>query len=78
MRELLNLSAEQLKRMPKETVHEGYKKILAEMLMDFYVDCTNTTAPLETLGDLNNFIDYWLSRKIKSPHPDWNPGDSGI
>jgi hypothetical protein len=77
---LLNFSAEQLKNMSKEEVHEGYKKILSVMLMDFYIDCSNSfnSGNDITVRDLNNFIAHWLEKKIiKKPAEDWNPGDSG-
>lgn len=77
---LLNLSSDQLKNMSKEEVHEGYKKILSVMLMDFYIDCSNSfdSGNDITVRDLNNFIAHWLEKKIiKKPAEDWNPGDSG-
>jgi hypothetical protein len=77
MDELLKFSPSELKNMDKQTIHEGYKKILARMLMHFYIDCTNTDMKLETLGDLSEFIRMWIDKHIEPAHQEWNPGDCG-
>ena len=77
---LLKLSAAQLKNMDKQKVHEGYKKILSVILMDFYIDCSNAfdSGNNITVRDLNEFIAKWLEKKIKKDAvDDWHPGDSG-
>lgn len=75
--DLLKLTPTQLKKMPKQQVHEGYAVIMARMLMDFYVDVSNKDPPIETMKDLQEFIAKWLSKHIKRPHPEWESGDCG-
>jgi len=76
---LLDLSAEELKNMDKKTVHDGYKKIMSVMLMDFYIDCSNHFDEKDiTLQDLTDYIAKWVDKKItKEPQKEWNAGDSG-
>jgi hypothetical protein len=74
---LLKLSAEELKGMKKEEVHKGYAALMAHILMDFYVDCSNKEPPIATLADLQQFIAKWLSTRLKPPHEEWRPGDCG-
>lgn len=68
---------EELKNISKEDVHDGYKKILSHVLMDFYIDCTNSEKQIETVQDLTDFVTEWVKKKIRPPHQYWNPGDSG-
>ena len=72
------MTPDELKKMDVQTVHEGYKKILANMLMDFYINAANDDVDLKTLKDLTDFIDTWISKRIKPQHKDWCPGDKGI
>lgn len=75
--DLLKLSPSELKNMDRGDIHEGYKKIISIMLMDFYISGSNADPPIETIEDLTEFIEVWVSKNIKSPHPGWNPGDMG-
>jgi hypothetical protein len=75
--DLLKLTPTELKRMPKKEVHKGYLIIMAKVLMDFYIEASNKEPSIETVKDLQEFIAKWLSKHIKQPHKDWNPGDCG-
>jgi hypothetical protein len=77
---LLKLSSAELNNMDKKEVHEGYKKIMAVMLMDFYIQCSNhfDSGNNITVKALTDYIEEWMEKKIKKqPAEDWNPGDSG-
>jgi hypothetical protein len=74
---LLNMSPSELREMSKEDVHDGYRKILENMLMDFYVATTDSDVKIETLFDLNQFIRRWLDKRISPPNEAWKPGDCG-
>ena len=80
---LLKLSARQLKEIDKQTIHDGYKKIMAFMLREFYIDCSDMISEKFSdrdfhEEDLKEFIMKWLDEKItKEPVQDWKPGDCG-
>lgn len=63
--------------MSKQEVHDGYKKIIAHMLMTFYLDVQNVSDSFETVKHLHDYVDHWVAANIKSPHEDWKPGDCG-
>lgn len=75
---LLKLGPSYLKKLSKQEVHEGYKKIICDMLMSFYITCMTSDEKFETLDDLDKFISIWVNKNIKTPNPEWNPGDCGL
>jgi hypothetical protein len=73
---LLKLTPDQLRKMDKKLVHNGYQKVIGMMLEDFYIESfTNFNG--ESIEDLRAFIQIWVEKKTKPPHEDWNPGDTG-
>lgn len=75
--DLLKKTPEELRHMDKLEIHEGYKKIIKHMLMDFYLSCMKAEVEFKTLKDLLDYIDGWIKDRIKPPAEDWNPGDCG-
>lgn len=69
--------AEELKKMSKQNVHEGYKKIISQMLHDFYMEATQLEKPIQTVKELLDFIQLFISLHILPPNQDWKPGDQG-
>jgi hypothetical protein len=56
----------------KSERHEEYKRLLCNMLLNFYVDINNTSKIL-TPNQLTNFIVRWVEKQIKEPIENWNP-----
>ena len=77
VKDLLNKTADDLKKMPKNQVHEGYKEIIGLMLMDFYTEASNLEKPLTTVQDCQDFIKKFIDKHIKPPSSSWQPGDHG-
>lgn len=74
---LLNLTPEQLRNMDKNEVHEGYKKIIEVMLLNFTADYLGRQDEINYVEDLEAFIKEWVEKNCKPAHKDWNPGDCG-
>jgi len=75
---LLKMTPEELKKMSKQEVHNGYKQIIYNMLMDFYIGASQSDPIIETIEELQDFITLWMGKNIKGPNPNWQPGDRGI
>lgn len=56
----------------KDKQHEEYKRIVCNMLLNFYVDINNR-GKISTPEDLIKFIEKWVEKHIKSPVENWNP-----
>lgn len=78
VKNILKLSLDELKQMDKQSVHEGYKKIVATMLFSFTIDLNNSMHTDITIPELESFINTWLDQHIKPAHPEWQPGDRGV
>ncbi len=71
----LNKTPEELKKMGRVPVHEGYKKIMQCMLFQFYMDCSDHLDSVETIEDLQKYIYHWVENHTGPPNEDWKPGD---
>lgn len=73
---ILEKTVDDLKKMSKEQVHAGYKEIIEQMLMEFYVEFS-LSEPVKTVQDLKDFVNKFISDHIKPPSSAWQPGDEG-
>jgi len=56
--------------------HEEYKKVLAQLLHDFFVQSYNLEPPIKSVKDLNEFIAKFIIERIKTPQEEWNTGEN--
>jgi hypothetical protein len=75
VQELLNKTPDELNKMTKNSVHEGYKGILRYMLMDFFKDITSRCEPFENKSEVAQYIFDWVENHSKPASEDWKPGD---
>lgn len=75
VKKLMEMDPSELIEMDKSIIHEGYKIIVACMLIQFCSDISDMTDEIQGNEDLKNFIYNWVEKNIKSPHSDWNVGD---
>lgn len=75
---LTDLPPEELIKMSREQLHEGYKKVMKNMVVNFFWDAFSYVQTIR--GDTNGvteveeFTSKWIDEHLKPAREDWHPG----